>query len=143
MRALIAAAALFTMACAAAAIGPAALRLGEDACAYCRMTVVSRRTAAQIVVAAEEPLIFDEIGCLGDYLANHDLPKRARVFVTDHRTSAWLDASAAIFTQTSIDTPMSSGLLVHADAASRDADPAARGGRAVNASEILHGRAMP
>ena len=51
------------------------------------------------------------------------------VFVADHRTGEWVDARRAVFTRTSIDTPMASGLVAHADAASRDADPAAAGGQ--------------
>ena len=106
---------------------PASLRLGEDACAYCRMTVVSDRTAAQIVTPGGEPVIFDELECLRDYLAAKPLGGDAVVFVVDHRTGAWLDARQAVFTRTSGETPMGSGLVAHANPASRDADAAAHG----------------
>lgn len=128
---------LFAIGCAAATSGPAPLRLNEDSCAHCRMTLVSARTAAQIVAPGEEPVIFDEIGCLRDYLANHALAPGARVYVADHRTSAWHDAASAIFTQTSVSTPMSSGLIAHGDTASRDADPDADDGLRVDASAVL------
>ena len=122
------AAALVLSACAGGPPGPAAVGLGEDACAYCRMTIVSRATAAQIARAGDEPVFFDEIGCLRDYLLQRAEPADAVIYVTDHRTGAWLDARTAVFTKTSTSTPMASGLLAHADAASRDADPAAAGG---------------
>ena len=130
---------VFSLGCAAAALAPAAIRLGEDTCAHCRMTLVSTRTAAQIVAPGEEPVIFDDLGCLRDYLNGHALRADARVYVADHRTGAWLNAASAVITRTSIATPMSSGLLAHADAASRDADPDARGGTAITPDRLLHG----
>lgn len=122
------AAALAVSACGGGPPGPADVALGEDACAHCRMTIVSRATAAQVVRAGDEPVSFDEIGCLRDYLLKRAVPADAVIYVTDHRTGAWVNARTAVFTKTSISTPMASGLLAHADAASRDADPAAAGG---------------
>ena len=100
--------ALAAVSCAASSLGPAEIRLGEDACAHCRMTLLSSRTAAQIVAPAEEPIMFDELGCLRDYLSQHSMADGARVFVADHRTGAWVDAATAIFTKTPLSTPIRS-----------------------------------
>ena len=126
-----------TISCAASTLGPADIRLGEDACAHCRMTIVSTRTAAQIVAPGEEPIMFDELGCLRDYLSQHSVADGARIFVADHRTGAWIDSSTAVFTKTSLSTPMSSGIIAHGDQASRDADQDARQGEAVAAASVL------
>ncbi len=128
--------AMLAAGCASGPAQPLQVRLGEDACAYCRMTIVSTTTAAQIVVSGAEPVIFDELGCLSNYLAANTI-EGARIFVADHRTLAWVDAAGAVFTRTATQTPMSSGLLAHADAASRDADAAARNGTPVPASIVL------
>lgn len=128
---------MLAAACAAGTLRPANIRLGEDACAHCRMTVVSDKTAAQIVAPGAEPLIFDELGCLRDYVSETPLGDAAAVFVVDHRTGAWLNARQAVFTRTSEHTPMGSGLVAHADAASRDADPSAWRGAPVTADFIL------
>lgn len=122
------AAALVMSACAGGPPEPAAVGLGEDACGSCRMTIVSRATAAQIVRAGDEPVFFDDLGCLRDYLRQQPLPGDAVVYVADHRTGEWVDARLAMFTRTTASTPMASGLLAHADATSRNADPAAAGG---------------
>jgi len=124
------AALLVMSACAGGLPTPAAVGLGEDACAHCRMTLVSQSTAAQIARRGDEPVFFDEVGCLRNYLGSHVTPGDAVVFVADHRTGEWVNARTAVFTRTSTSTPMGSGLLAHADAASRDADPAAAGGSA-------------
>ncbi len=122
------AAVLVMSACAGGAPGPAAVGFGEDACASCRMTIVSRATAAQIVRAGDEPVFFDDLGCLRDHLRLQPLPGDAVVYVAEHRTGGWVNARGAMFTKTNTSTPMASGLLAHADATSRDADPAAAGG---------------
>lgn len=122
--------------CATGPAQPIQVRLGEDACAYCRMTLVSTATAAQIVVPGAEPVIFDELDCLSKYLTDHQVAG-ATIFVADHRTGAWVDAATAVFTRTRTQTPMSSGLLAHATAASRDADEAARDGARVQPGDVL------
>jgi copper chaperone NosL len=137
MKRMLLVACLVMTACAPASPGPSTIRLGEDACARCRMTIVGLETAAQIVSPGAEPVMFDEIGCLRDYLADGALAADATIFVADHRSGAWIDARNAVFTKTAMHTPMSSGLLAHADSASRDADPSAHGGLPVAAADVL------
>ncbi len=117
---------------------PAALDTKNDACAWCRMAVSDARFAAQIVRPSEEPRFFDDIGCLVSYLARGAPPRGAVAFVADHRTKAWTPAATATYTRVpGLATPMSSHLIAHADAASRDADPDARGGTPVSPSELF------
>ena len=138
MKRWIAAASVMTISCVGA---PATVSIdrGHDACAQCRMVIVSLATAAEIVSPGEDPRFFDEIGCLREYLSQPSvsLPPDAVIYVADHLSGAWVEAGRAIFTRTAIATPMASGLIAHADIASRDADPAARGGASVTAVEIL------
>jgi copper chaperone NosL len=119
------------------AAGPVAIDLGRDACSHCRMAIVSTTTAAEIVAPGEEPRLFDDLGCLRDFIAAAPLAPDAIAFVADHRTGAWIEARHAVFTKTSLQTPMGSGLVAHADAGSRDQDAAARGGVAVPGGSIL------
>ena len=130
---------LLVASCSTGPPGPAALDPANDACAQCRMAVSDRRFAAQIVARGEEPLFFDDLGCLRDYISAHrDLPGSLAVFVADHRTGEWVEASSAVFSrQPSVATPMASGLLAHGDAASRARDSEATGARAVPAAEVL------
>jgi copper chaperone NosL len=117
--------------------GPVAIDMGRDACRHCRMAIVSAATAAEIVSPGEEPLFFDDIGCLRDFVAAAPVARDAVVFVADHRTAAWVDARQAVFTKTTLQTPMGSGLVAHADTISREQDPAARGGATVSIESIL------
>jgi copper chaperone NosL len=126
-------------ACAGGRPEPAAPVLGRDTCAHCRMTVSSLRFAAQLVAPGEEPRFFDDIGCLRGFLDDApDLPADAVAFVADHRSGAWVRARDAVFTRVeAMDTPMGSHLLAHASAAARDADPDARGGAAVDVTDLF------
>jgi copper chaperone NosL len=121
----------------AGGVRPAEIALGSDACAYCRMTILSLKTAAQIIRPGVEPLLFDDLGCLRDHVAVARLADDAMVFVADHRTGTWVDGLSAVFTQTGEQTPMGSGLLAHDGTVSRDSDPAAGRGAPVSASTML------
>ena len=126
--------------CAAAGPSPPAeLDTASEQCSSCRMAVSDPRTAAQIVSPSEEPLFFDDIGCLRNYLeGGATLPEGAVAYVADHRNNAWIEASKALYTRSdSLDTPMGSHLLAHADAASREADPDAREGTPLSPAEVF------
>jgi copper chaperone NosL len=132
-------AALLAAACASGPPAPAVLDTRNDACAWCRMAVSEARFAAQLVAPSEEPRFFDDVGCLGHFLAaQKTLPANAVAYVADHRTRAWVRAGAAVYTHVAaLSTPMGSHLVAHADAASRDADADARGGTPRTLAEVF------
>jgi copper chaperone NosL len=140
------AAALATATCTSSPPQPAALDTRNDQCAWCRMTVSSARLASQVVAPGEVPRFFDDLACLTAHLgAEKDrLPKGAVAFVADHRTKAWVRADQAVYTKVpGLETPMGSHLIAHADAASRDADPDARGGIPVSTTELFGPQGPP
>jgi copper chaperone NosL len=116
---------------------PAPLDTANTTCATCRMPVSDRHLAMQLVAPGEEPRFFDDVVCLQRYRDGHAQPPGAVVYVTDHRTGVWVDASGAVFSRAdSLETPMGSHVMAHADAASRDADPAARSAVAIRLVDI-------
>jgi copper chaperone NosL len=139
-----AALALALAACAGGVPEPAPLDTRNDACASCRMAVSDARYAAQLVAPAEEPRLFDDIGCLAEYLRRQEAPAGAIAYVADHRTKAWVPASHAVYTRVpGLETPMGSHLIAHADAASRDADPDARSGSRLFAPDVFGAGGAP
>ena len=125
------------LACSRGSASPAKLDPNTELCGSCRMPVSDRTLASQLAAPGEEPKFFDDLGCLRDFLARGSAPKGTVAFVADHRTGKWIRASAAIYTKATISTPMGSHWIAHADGASRDADPAAKGGSPVERSEIF------
>ena len=125
-------------ACGGGTQGPAPLDTKNEACAWCRMSVSDLRFAAQLTAPGHEPKFFDDAGCLRDWLKAPREEAPWTAWVTDHGTKEWVKAKDALFTRNpSVQTPMNSGLVAHASAASRDADPAANGGTAVPAVEVI------
>jgi copper chaperone NosL len=126
------------LACAGGPPAPAPLDTKTEMCRSCRMPVSDARLAAQIVARGEEPKFFDDIACLRDFLTRPPgAPAGSVAYVADHRTGVWVGASAAVFTRARIDTPMGSHWIAHSDAASREADPAARGGTPLANNEVF------
>ena len=110
------------VACTSGELRPADLQPGT-ACAYCRMTLVDPKLASQIVAPGEEPRVFDDLGCLRAYIAEHPQSGQSAVFVADHSTGAWIPERAAVFTKDpAIPTPMNSHLVAQraASGGSRD-----------------------
>ena len=132
-------------ACAAGSPGPAVLDTKNEACGFCRMAVSDQRFAGQLVAPHEEPKFFDDIGCLGRYVAGtKTLPAGSVAYVADHRTKAWVMAAGAVYTRVAkLETPMGSHVIAHADAASRDADPEAGAGTPVPLTELFGAGGAP
>jgi copper chaperone NosL len=128
--------------CDSGAPGPAPLDTRNERCGSCHMAVSDVRTAGQIVAAGEEPIFFDDLGCLTSYLAaSKNRLAGAAVFVADHRTRAWVPAATAVYTRTlTLETPMGSHLVAHADPDSQHADADARGGVSVTWAALLEAR---
>ena len=122
--------------------GPVAVT-SADTCANCRMAVSNPRFAAQVAVPREEPVFYDDIGCLAKALSSGTT---TFAYVADHRTGEWVPAAAAIYTRVpTIATPMGSHIIAHANADSRRQDPAAASGTSMSAADVFergtdHGR---
>ena len=136
---VLAGAAAWSVSCAGGPVSPAALDpSGAESCRWCRMAILDAKVAAQVGGRLEEPIFFDDIGCLRDYLRAAGTPRPGMMaWVADHRTGEWVAASRALYTRASIETPMGSHLIAHADAASRSGDPAASDGRGVEAGDLF------
>jgi len=130
--------ALALQACESGPPQPAQLDTRNEQCAGCRMAVSQTRFASQLVAPGELPRFFDDLDCLAGFLRAGKAPKGAVAWVADHRTKAWVRADRAVYTRVpGLETPMGSHVIAHADAASRDQDPVARGGGPLAASELF------
>lgn len=129
---------VIAMACAAQPARPQAIDTRSDQCSSCRMVISDLSFAAQIVAPGEEPRFFDDLGCLSDYLAANALPGKSSVYVADHRTHSWIEASRAFFTSLpSAQSPMGSHFAAYADEPSWKADPNATAGTPVSVRDVL------
>lgn len=136
---LIAFAGLVAGGCGGGRLTPEALVAGREACTYCRMTFSQVEFASQVVAPGELPKFFDDLGCLNHFLtATTEVPAGAVIYVTDHRSREWAPAEQAVFSRVPmLATPMSSHLVAHASAASREADATATGGSPVPLGDVV------
>jgi copper chaperone NosL len=131
--------------CASGPPMPQPFHPSTDACAFCRMLGSDGRTAAQIVAPSAEPLFFDDIGCLRDYLTREGAPPAGAVaYVVDHRTGGWVEAGRAVYTRNPrLETPMGSHLIAHDSTMSRAGDSATAEGTNLTPAEVFPGVRIP
>lgn len=136
VRALAAVLVLLSIGCGGQA-GPSPVT-PSDACTFCRMNVSDPHFAGQIAASGEDPRFFDDVGCLAGWLKEHQPPPESVAWVADHRTGRWVQAADAVYTRArSLSTPMGSGIIAHADAASRQADRDALDGEALTVTAVF------
>ena len=97
------------VAAACATPSPRGIAYGTDQCAHCHMTIADHRLAAQVVTVTGKTWVFDDPGCLADFLAAGSVDRQAvhSLWVADYTApaerllrveEAWLVRSDAIRT---------------------------------------------
>lgn len=137
-------AAATAVAVAAACAGPAprAIAYGTDECAHCHMTIAEPRLAAQLVTRTGKTYVFDDPGCLADFLAAGMVDRSAihSAWIADYtaRTERLLPAEAAWLVQSDrIRTPMNNRIAAVASAAAAESLRAELGGEVVRWAEVV------
>jgi len=126
--------------CANTSVAPEELAVGEESCAFCRMTISQADFSSQVLMPGELPLFFDDLGCLHSYLTSTIPPQdgNSAVFVIDRRTKGWVAAPSAVFARVpGLATPMGSHLVAHATIESRAADTEVSGAEPVPSTTVV------
>ena len=78
---------------------------GHDACTHCKMTIVDKRYAAEILTKKGKAYKFDDIVCLKKYIGEKKMPlDDLSIFVADYKNpeSNFLDAQFAVYLHSDI-----------------------------------------
>jgi len=73
---------------------------GHDACSHCKMTIMDKRFAAEIITSKGRAIKFDDFGCLLNWVKDEKFQdKGALIFVADFNNPGgqFLDARHALF----------------------------------------------
>ncbi len=73
---------------------------GHDACAHCKMTIIDKRYAAEILTKKGKSYKFDDIACLRKYIAGQKLSQDGlSIFVADYNNpeGKFLDAQFVVY----------------------------------------------
>jgi copper chaperone NosL len=100
---------VFVSACT---IKPEKIAYGKDACNYCKMNIVDKTLAAQLVTKKGKQYKYDAIECFLNDLKTKDQSKIGLIFVTDYNTpEKMIDAKTATYIiSDAIQSPMGASL---------------------------------
>jgi len=96
----------------ACSIEPSKIEYGKDACSFCKMNIVEKAHAAQIVTKKGKPYKYDAIECMLNDLDDRKVNKIALFLVTDYlKPTLLIDAKSATYlVSSSIKSPMGANL---------------------------------
>lgn len=91
---------------------------GREACTHCRMTIMDKRFAAEIITSKGKAFKFDDFGCLLTWVKEQNFHDRsALIFVAEFNKpgGAFLDAHQAVFIHSEeLRSPMNGNLAAMA-----------------------------
>ena len=93
-------------------IGPKPIQYGEDGCEYCKMTIVDKQHASELVTSKGKVYKFDAIECMINFRKEHEDIQYAMYLVNDFSNPGELiDATLATFLiSENISSPMGANL---------------------------------
>ncbi|MCP1144849.1 nitrous oxide reductase accessory protein NosL [Lysinibacillus endophyticus] len=102
-------------ACGDKAYKPREINPETDVCHICNMSVTSIDYAAQVVLKNNDIVVFDDLGCLMEYIKQNGEQEIGAAYIRDMNSSNWLDIKDASYVY-SADywTPMNYGVLAFA-----------------------------
>ena len=89
----------------------------RDMCERCKMVTSDRHHAVQVInPKTGQSYMFDDIGCVTLWFEDEKIlwQKEAKIWITDTKTGAWIDARTAYYDTNNI-TPMAYGFGAHAN----------------------------
>ncbi|MET2985164.1 nitrous oxide reductase accessory protein NosL [Aureibaculum conchae] len=100
----------------ACSIEPSKIEYGKDACHFCKMAIVEKTHATQIVTKKGKPFKYDAIECMVNDLLKRDINEIELFLVTDYLKPATLiDAKTATYLiSPTIQSPMGANLSAFA-----------------------------
>lgn len=105
----------FLLSGCAANYEPRAIQPEVDVCDVCNMSIVHEDYATEVILENGDYHIFDDIGCMYDYLAHTDDAIEVS-YVKDLTTDDWVKSEDAFYVyDSSAWTPMSYGVLSFKD----------------------------
>ncbi len=110
---------LFSTSCE---VKPQKITYGEEGCHFCRMTIVDKQHAAQIVTVKGKAYKYDAIECMMNHMKDWDLPDIAIILAADYENPGELiDATKAHYLiSEGIPSPMGEYLTAFKNQGARD-----------------------
>lgn len=119
-------------------IGPEPINYGEDGCEYCKMTIVDKQHASELVTSKGKVYKFDAIECMINFRKEHEDIQYALYLVNDFSNPGeMIDATMATFLiSENISSPMGANLSAFYAEADANEVQASHGGNVYDWQEI-------
>lgn len=78
-------------------VKPVAINEETDICAVCNMQVVDDQFATQVILENGKSLVFDDIGCMYEWVQDNSNQKIDALFVRDYNTQEWVAKDEATY----------------------------------------------
>lgn len=106
------AAVLLLQACSDKDYKPRGIVSETDVCKVCNMSIVHEEYAGQIALSNGDYEMFDDLGCLIEYMKNLNKGDIGKAFIKDEGEKNWVDVKTASYVyDKDIWTPMSYGVI--------------------------------
>jgi copper chaperone NosL len=124
---------------ACAPAGPQAIKLGEDDCDYCRMTIADARFGGEAITTKGRIFTFDAIECLAGWTRTAPPGTIANVYVIDvqHPGTFIPAAEAGFLEDVLIKTPMGRSIVAFASVKAAEEQRTVLGGRVVRWTALV------
>ncbi|MFS0821702.1 nitrous oxide reductase accessory protein NosL [Bacillus sp. 1P02SD] len=112
---------LLIAACGNDEVQPVDINEETDTCEVCNMAVVDNQYATQIVLENGKSMVFDDVGCMYEWIGTNPNEKIAAEFVRDYNDKEWIlvDDATYVYNQ-SVKTPMAYNVISFKDKASAE-----------------------
>ncbi len=120
-------------------VSPKAIDYGNDGCHFCKMTIVDKVHATEIVTKKGKVYKFDASECMIHFLNEFEDTSKIELYLANNYTDpeTFIDATKAIFLiSENIPSPMGAFLSAFKDIADAEKEQAEKGGTLYTWSEI-------
>jgi len=121
-------------------VSPQAINYGKEACEYCKMTIVDKLHAAEIVTKKGKVYTFDSAECMIHFIEDFDA-STVKLYLTNHYTEPeiLIDATKATFLiSENIPSPMGANLTAFKDKKEAESIQEVKGGNLFSWEELLN-----
>lgn len=128
---------IYLAACGEKEVKPKAVDESKDECDICNMAVVNNQFATEIILENGKTLVFDDIGCMYQWMNENKEQKVKAKFVRDYDTSDWIELEKATYVYNpDVNTPMAYNIISFANQKDADDFVAENKGTVLTAEEL-------
>lgn len=91
---------------------PKPISVETDVCEVCKMSITHADFAGQIVFKNNDHMVFDDLGCLMEYIVDNGEDDIGAAFIVEETSGKWINVKDAVYLYNQdFWTPMSYGVL--------------------------------